>query len=70
MKWLEIISLILQDAFERLHRLHIWFLFPTLGILLGAMLGVFIFSRTQSMVLGTFLGLLVGLRAAHWYLKR
>ena len=70
MKWLEITTIILQDAFERLHRLHIWFLFPTLGVLLGAMLGVFIFSRSQSMILGAFLGLVVGIRAAQWYLKK
>jgi positive regulator of sigma E activity len=70
MKWLEITTIILRDAFERLHRLHIWVLFPVLGVLIGAMIGVFVFSRSQSMVLGAFLGLLVGLRTANWYLKK
>jgi positive regulator of sigma E activity len=70
MKWLEITTIILRDVSERLHRLHIWVLFPTLGVLIGAMIGVFVFSRSQSMVLGAFLGLLVGLRAANWYLKK
>ena len=70
MKWLEAFWAIALDVIERLHRLHIWFLFTLLGILLGAMIGVFVFDRIQSMVLGAFLGLLAGLRLAHWYLKK
>ncbi len=70
MKWLEVVTTIALDVIERLHRLHIWVLFPTLGVLLGAMIGVVVFSRTQSMMLGAFAGLLAGIRVAQWYLKR
>ncbi len=70
MKWLEITTTILLDVIERLHRLHTWVLFPTFGVLVGAMIGVVVSSRTQSMILGAFLGLLAGIRVAQWYLKR
>lgn len=70
MKWLEAFWIIAFDVLERLHRLHIWFLFGFLGMLVGAMIGVLVFNRTQSMMLGAFLGLLAGLRLARWHLKK
>ncbi len=69
-KWYKVLRIIALDAIERLHQLHIWILFPLLGLLIGAMIGVFVFSRPQSMILGAFLGFLAGVYMAKWYLKK